>query len=562
MLSVKTTGKIFIILWKYTQLNTHEPLNFSEKLTSIDWEGPISAALFLRLSAIKWTEQQIRESILLPRLENEALFEHQFRQIPVRSLLLKAAHFLSTYGPDQAFNMFREECRLYIENKIQLQEKLISKSIQSGNLVFAEYLIERMIKQIALDLPFKWLNPEESYPLLAPLFTKKEKIKNFTDIIESVIVTVCERALPGTILEEDIHQELKKLAPLLRVLPEIRPITVINYLDRPEIVNLIHEKIIDTRVKYCLPLLVSTEDSLQALQAELRKMTVYRVRRNVLDKLFISYFNSIKSKRLSADQDKILFYIQEAYLHALIRETDNIENSKVRGYLEEFRSHPTLQPLPPKGFFTGKNDRAQRELQLLIENLDPEGKYGRDYEPRLYDVNCPIEVDVLGEIVRELVDLTTYSDEDTLEAAESLRKIHKTYKKIQSIYFTPDPLLTDLIYNESDFSLIREKIFMEQDNAIRRDVINSLYLFAKRTFTDSAANSDRLAKIRNFLVLLYFEVFQSELEKMIIENEREKYLCFHAVIQPAFKTALLQDSSSEAVTKRFYDVALKLILSK
>lgn len=539
--------------------NTTESLDYSIKLTAIDWEGPISAALFLRLAQARWTEPQIKGSILLPRLENETDLEHHLRQIPARVLLLKSLHLYSKFGPERAFEMFHEECRDYIESKIRSHLNALLQTIQLGNLVFVPVLIDHTIRQISQELPFKWLSTEESYPLLAPFFVKKQRIETFILMVDNAILNVCEKINPGVNVHEIVHEALSKAPALLRTLTEIRPITVVKYLDRPEVVNFIHQKIIRTKANYCLAHLKPTETDLGWVRQSLQKIKVCRVRRNVIEMLYNDVKVTILTRYITAEQERLLLFLQEEFLRTLSFEIRKVDNIDIKYFLQSFMSHPVLQPLPPRSLLKGKNSRAQKALETLIEN---EGVLVNDCQSDelvTQDLHSPIEMDVLSEMIRELVELTTHSEEDLKDVLMPLKLMESTYQSIQSVYFVPEPMLIDLIEQEPKYTIIREKIMQEPTLFVRRFMLSDLYNMAKLRLLDKAS---KLKKLREFLLALYFTVLEEELEKTIIENDRERYLCYKSIIQPACHTQLLKDAMPDPATSRCYDIALKLILSK
>lgn len=420
----------------------------------------------------------------------------------------------------EAYQQLLEEMSTQLKEAAHTALQETDVRLKAGALEEAMSFIRKEEKVLQCSIPSLILGEAVAQPILQIFLEKKALYEEAKLLIDTLVNKVCKAARPEAVIEDVIRQEIYKLkqSGFFKKVPEIGMVALSKYINSPGMIKHIHDSVIATRAEACQTYLLDSTEYYAKLSTELRKMTVYRVRRDVIARLFYQVleekvlFLPLLGARISKENEACLVVLQEEYLQALLRQVEKMDPVKGAAFIEKFKADPLLAPLPKTGLLSAKNDFASKELLLLIQNIDLQEPEPLTEEAPLHDIDSPIEMDILGELMRQLSSL--FVSESTLEETNIiLERLKNSYHMIQAPDFKPQLSLREKLLDTTQHEVLKQQLQNEKNQFKRIQLIDELYhFFVIQTQHRHELKKDRRLQqqIRLLLVELYVESLRAE----------------------------------------------------
>lgn len=461
--------------------------------------------------------------------------------------------YLTQYPADLIYEKMHKHCVTRLESEKEKAFSVMKTYIKQGDFSAALLLLEQTPKNLAYDISFEFLGKDQAQAILASLTEKYQQLLLIVQAIDQMIQTICTQVIPGFPLESVIHQEVDKVKSqrLFKKISEVGPVAVARYLNSDEIIKKIYNLILQVRVEHFKPLLQNPDEDFASFRRELKKITVYRSRCNIITQLFEEFSPKPVSlfMTLSKEQEDQLIILQQEYLQAVSRQIERMDHVSANLFLNECKHLPVLQPLPATTFLKWKNDFALSELNFLINTLNLPSASKDHEEIPLHNIDSPVEIDILGVITRELTEAAGSEHDELEDFSLIVEVLKKSYKNLQEPTFKPQPDLTEMMLNEKNFEFIKNKLILEKNLFLRKQQLLTLYDFVKQNetkfenhkqfFFPNKKSGAQSAK--QFLETLYWEAINEQLNEFAWVNKRSEYMAYHTIILDAQHSNIGQD---------------------
>lgn len=530
-------------LWAQCQEILHQSNELKGKNITLD----ISQLQKEVLASYRFSMLAQSQVFLFPGNKNE----QELRWFPLQVCFALINNYLSLYLPDEIYLKLNQHCFAYLEKVQEKEFAAIKAMIKEGNFLGGVTLLESAIKKIASEPEYFLLEEKLAQRILTPLHEKHQQLTIIVQAIDQMIEAICSQAQPGYPLQEVIHQEIEKIKSqrLFKKMLEVGPVAVARYLNSNKIIKKIYATSLQTRVNYYEKILCEPDEDFAHFRRELKKITVYRSRCNILTQLFALF--SPKQKFfmiLTPAQEACLIMLQQEYLQAISRQIERMDPLSASQFLNACKSLDILQPLPGTALLKWKNDFALNELNFLIDhiNLSPDRK--KEEEVPLHNIDSPVEMDILGEMTRELTEAAG-SEHDELEDFSLIVEVLKrSYKLLQEPGFQPQLELYEYLLEEKNHPLVIQQLLGQKNLLLRQAEIGDLYAWLKN-HVDEFAPKNRIFfpknspwfKAQQLLQQQYWETLAAQLSAQQSLQQRDLYLLYQLLITSAEQSMVGQD---------------------
>lgn len=395
--------------------------------------------------------------------------------------------------------------------------------------------------------------------ILKPMVDFREMLHSVEQKMQSLFFSICNQAKPGVIVESYIISQIRFLRtePVFKKMIKLGADIIAKYINNKENIKKIHDLVIDVRVKECKEKLSQDVNGFYLLKAEIKKITHYRVRRNVLSCLFDSlmYEDSLFNNDLKK-KEQCLLILQQEYLYAVYRQVENMVLDKAISFLSEVKHERILKPVPKKKWFYSKNNHIFHELNYLLNHISEHVlKSEIRLEPAaLYHIDSPIEQDIIGEITRRLSNAIQHN----APGWQSFNAINEIMEHTHKLLIAPDFNAENTLESWILIKAQHDKVFkllMEEKNIIfRLDRICMLYDLVKdkEKFKTSMKNS--ILKTQKAAVCLLQECYLQTLPFLWValkkESDAESRFWFRCFLQEASNLALFNSPIAPKESKK------------
>lgn len=499
--------------------------------------------------------QQIFQQLSNDKEMNLDSWIKRFESIPMWDHLTQVQNYAEHHGIDKAYEQLQTDTQKVL---LEQQEKLldqINEKAKNNELLTAFQQIERAWHTLTRSSAYDELGAEKADKLLEPLHAKIQFIKGVVDNLNKAIEQISTLALENVVIQTEAKQVLDHCVQAAHLGQDspISWIDCIHYVNQPERVATIHERVLAIRMKECLAYLEDTA----LLRQAIRRITVYRVRKDLIEALFTHVIQSEngKSKQIISEEDQnCLMMLQEEYLHTLNRQMEQLSADEAKRFLDSFKADPVLAPLPPSKRHRQKNGFAKRELAQMHQHIDPTAKAEAHEEIPLHDIDCPIEMDILGEICQQLLARAEQQGDNQTQCNALLSELSKTYQWIQSPDFTiSSPELIATI--RQDYESVQQALTGMEPGDKKLDSLEQCYeaiqasdrLPAPLLMRLLNASLNRCYNLNEWLQTEYCNTLKAMLENTPIKTVRDKSIFYELSIKGRLERpivgAILKDPS-------------------
>lgn len=399
------------------------------------------------------------------------------------------------------------------------------------------------------------------------IFSESESfLKNLQAIIlrlHQILQAVCGIAKPGVVVEDFVSVEINRLVrePLFAEMVNLGAEAIAYFINSDENIRNVHEMVMCTRFEACKPYLFDESEDFAQIKAELKKITNYRVRRNVIERLyhFVLHDASFRANELTwmgdiitAKQETCLLMLQQAFLHALYRQVERMTLDDAWIFLEGFRNHLLIKPLPKTNIFGKKNAVAYEEYALFLKtcqsNVVMQSKPVES--PSLHDIDCPIEQDIIGEITKRLVDAIHHRSSNMHSFNTILEITERAYRKLLAPDFKCEPRLEELALDCKKHDLLTKALLQIQNKRLRLvrilmiyDDVKDLSNVKKQCSPYDKAHPRRKAQAKAIQKLqgIYLQTVEEIVHDTDQGRDSDKYKVFKHLLISIVESALFKD---------------------
>lgn len=493
----------------------------------------------------------IQQCELLPH-EKEDEYEHLLKEIPYRDYLQTVHYYYTAYKKDGYAHLI-ENCQNYLLGESEGQLVRAHYWFKKGELLIGIQEMQKALAKWELSPAYAILGKEPASQVLSRFLEKLAAYQQVVTSLHTLLEEVCKKALPGVVLEEPVREAVNQLKRdnVFKKASEIGPVAISKYLNSPEYIRKVHDGVIEVRANHCYTLLPFVEDNYGQFRQEVNKVTVHRVRRNIIAKIFE------KLSKVENSSGAALTMLQEEYLKAIARQLENLRKEQASGFLNAMRKDPVIMNDPESKF-------AQMELEAIAKNIHLLENTKSQEEVPLHNIDSPIEMDILGEISLALTQAAQFQIEEMVGYNIVVNELEGSHIKLQDPNFTPEPTLLECLQDKEKHNLFKQKINREANVMIRCNTIANLYTqVAGWESTEKTAwwhqfFPDRYMPlnktVKKLLVELYFEALITQIQEAKMISQKDKYALYRLSLEPAlifFHKAVTEDKSFQT----YYDKA-------
>lgn len=478
-------------------------------------------------------------------------WEKKFQWIPDWDHFFQILAYCEAYGQEKGCDQLHEDCKKVLTDKQNALLALIEEKTQDNTILNELPLIHQHFEELQCLSAYFELGAEGADEVLSPLKQKLAQWDRVKNGFDHAIDALCALALPGVVVQTSVKPLLDTFLKESQIkdTAESSLLACLEYLNLPATVATIHEKIMATRAKAC----IAHRDDTSLLRQEIRKVTVYRVRRNLIRELYMILLKEqnaelILPKMISPDLEICLMTLQEEYLHAIYRQIEPMDSETMESFLKHFTYDSVLLPLPPTRPRGEKNAFARRELSQMRTNIELAAKESPKEEAPLHDIDCPIEMDVLGEMSRYLMKLTENQLKNMDQMNAILEKLSKTYLWIQEPDFCPLPPYWEA-FKSGDYWAAKTSLEGVVNKAEKLEALEAFYdiihqesvvpvPFFKRLMR---ADLNRLHNMNEWIKKYYGDTLKAYLDTVTIPSQRDKYMIYVLFLQKRLATPLAKE---------------------
>ncbi len=529
--------------------------------------------IILQQILIGYRNHVVHKTFFHKQEREESYYMYKLNDLRYKELLYLMNECIHPGADTDLYEVMTKKCFAVLEKEVDDLITFSKHQCKKGNHFLRVGLhLQSQINILKRTPEYEFLSEEQRIEALkkAEIFLGNlNAIMNKLNIFFKVI---CDQARPGFIVEDIIAAEINTLVndPIFSAILDLGAEAIAHHINSPENIRWVHNAVMETRCNVCKPFLLDKRGDFANLKVELKKATNYRVRRNIIERLFhivlddeTMFPSSAKSlgAQISVEQEERLLLLQHEFMHALHRQIETMLIEDAVAFLENFRYHPLILPLPKTGTLAKKNAITQHEFDYLIEHCHTNVMTQAlpKESPMLHHIDCPIEQDILGEATKRMVDAIQHRRPGWDSFNVVMEITEKTYKKLLEPDFKCDNILEDYVtetkHQDKWISFLRE----EKNILLRLERIIELYYFVrdKAHFKSSDCMMTKFCigmteqeKTIQALQTLYLQSVEELIVQRRHQSDHEKNLMFERVLYPSLGAELFNNTICPRINER------------
>lgn len=538
--------------------------------------------VILKQILIGYRNYTVHQTFFHKQEREESYYMYKLNDLRYKELLYLLNECIASGSEEDLYDQMTKKCLAALEKEVDSLITFSKHQCKKGNHFLRVVLhLQSQINILKRTPEYEFLSAELREKMLQKAEIFLDNLNAVMNKLHLLFKTICEQAKPGFVVEDVIAIEINRLVndPVFSAILDLGAEAIAHHINSPENIRWVHEAVMETRCNVCKPFLLDKRGDFATLKVELKKATNYRVRRNIIERLFqvvlddeILFPRNAKSigAQITQDQEECLLMLQHEFIHALHRQIETMLIEEAVTFLENFRCHPLILPLPKTAPFAKRNSIAQHEFDYLIEHCHSNVmKHVRPKEsPMLHHIDCPIEQDILGEATKRMVDAIQYRQPgwDSFNVVMDITE--KTYKKLLKPDFKCDSMLEDFVteskHQNKWISFLRE----EKNIPLRLERMIELYYFVRDKAHFKASDwivtklhigMTEQEKTIQALQTLYLQSVEELIVQRQHQSDHEKNLMFERVLYPSLGAELFNNTICPRINARSKQALEKLM---
>lgn len=537
--------------------------NIRDKI-SLDYQETIETAIQQILLGYK--NYMVHLAFFHEKQEDESPCTFKLNDLCHKELLYMINETVSTNKVEEVYDVLKSNCQSTLKKEVdELIDYVKRQSTKGQYLLHIAFHMQCQINFLKRTPEYHFLDSKSEDIERAEKFL--DQLKTGISKLNGLFKTICNAARPGLIIEEMAIKEINQIIkdPIFDFFIELGPEAIAHYINSPENIKYVHELVMQTRVNVCKEFLM--DEGL--LKQELQKATNYRVRRDIIERIFHyvlneSIFEDDKKwpgAQITQKQESYLLMLQHEFLQAIYRQVEAMTYEDALTFLDNFRHHPLIAPLPKTHSLAKKNRVTFDEYEYLVKNCQTNAAshMSPKEEPSLHHLDCPIEQDIIGEMTKRFVEAIQHRSPEWHSFNAIFDITEKTYKKLLDPNFKCDPVLEDFTLASNCETKLLNVLQQEENLLVRLERILELYDFVKDAshFKSTSSLVEKLqlkqseqARAIQLLQNLYYEGANDLINNTKHYADHDKHKLYVQVLLPALESELFNDKISPKESKK------------